>query len=540
MALVNPENITAQARGFNALPVMRQVGLMLGLAASVAMGFYVVLWSRTPEYSMLFGSLSDVEMAEVAGALDAAVIPYRLERGSGAITVPAENVHDARLKLASRGLPRGNGTGFELLDQKQGFGTSQFMEQARFNRAIEGELARTISTLQSVESARVHLAIPKRSVFVRDKDKPRASVVLRLFSGARLDDERLAGIVHMVASSVPGLEADGVTVVDQRGRLLTASNDSGAMAGSSRQLAYTRKIESDYIKRIEDILTPLVGERGVRAQVSVDIDFTVVESTTESYQPDNRAVRSEETFEESTRGSGVAGVPGALTNQPPAGGTTDVAGGQTGEGQSAALNSTRRATRNYEVDRNISHTRTAPGTLKQLSVAVLVDYRTQADAAGATERVPLTPEELQRVEELVKEAVGFSEERADSIKVNNIPFKVVDEVGEVMPPVPVWEQPWVAGVVKQVLGGIFVLFMLIGVLKPVLRTLAIKPAVMPGALPPGQAGQSQLAGEDQVSLSQQAGAGMSPEQQFGMARSMIENDPRRGAHVVKDWVASDG
>ncbi len=540
MALVNPENITAQARGFNALPVMRQVGLMLGLAASVAMGFYVVLWSRTPEYSMLFGSLSDVEMSEVAGALDAAVIPYRLERGSGAITVPAENVHDARLKLASRGLPRGNGTGFELLDQKQGFGTSQFMEQARFNRAIEGELARTISTLQSVESARVHLAIPKRSVFVRDKDKPRASVVLRLFSGARLDDERLAGIVHMVASSVPGLDADGVTVVDQGGRLLTASNDSGAMAGSSRQLAYTRKIESDYIKRIEDILTPLVGEQGVRAQVSVDIDFTVVESTTESYQPDNRAVRSEETFEESTRGSGVAGVPGALTNQPPAGGTTDVAGEQTGEGQGAALNSTRRATRNYEVDRNISHTRTAPGTLKQLSVAVLVDYRTQADAAGATERVPLTAEELQRVEELVKEAVGFSEERADSIKVNNIPFQVVDEVGEIMPPVPIWEQPWVAGVVKQVLGGIFVLFMLIGVLKPVLRTLAIKPAVMPGALPPGQAGQPQLAGEDQVSLSQQAGAGISPEQQFGMARSMIENDPRRGAHVVKDWVASDG
>ncbi len=540
MALVNPENITAQARGFNALPVMRQVGLMLGLAASVALGFYVVLWSRTPDYSMLFSSLSDVEMAEVAGALDAAVIPYRLERGSGAITVPAGDVHEARLKLASRGLPRGNGTGFELLDQKQGFGTSQFMEQARFNRAIEGELARTIATLQSVESARVHLAIPKRSVFVRDKDKPRASVVLRLFSGARLDDERLAGIVHMVASSVPGLDADGVTVVDQVGRLLTSSNDGGVMAGSSRQLTYTRKIESDYIKRIEDILTPLVGEQGVRAQVSADIDFTVVESTTESYQPDNRAVRSEETFEESTRGNGVAGVPGALSNQPPAAGTTDVAGAQSVEGHAAALNSTRRATRNYEVDRNISHTRTAPGTLKQLSVAVLVDYRTQAGETGATERVPLTSEELQRVEELVKEAVGFSEERADSIKVNNIPFKVVDEVGEVMPPLPVWEQPWVAGLVKQVLGGIFVLFMLMGVLKPVLRTLAIKPAAMPGALPPGQAGQQQLAGEDQVSLSQQAATGISHEQQFGMARSMIENDPRRGAHVVKDWVASDG
>ena len=276
MALVNPENISAQARGFNALPVMRQVGLMFGLAASVALGFYVVLWARTPEYSMLYGALSNVETAEVAAALDSAAIPYRLERGSGAITVPAENVHEARLKLAGRGLPRGNGTGFELLNEEQGFGTSQFMEQARYNRAIEGELARTIATLQSVESARVHLAIPKRSVFVRDKDKPRASVVLMLYSGARLDDERLAGIVHLVASSVPGLDAGRVTVVDQGGRLLTANGDGEGMGGSARQLTYTRKVQDGYIKRIEDILYPIVGEQGVRAQVSADIDFKVV------------------------------------------------------------------------------------------------------------------------------------------------------------------------------------------------------------------------------------------------------------------------
>ncbi|NNJ95515.1 MAG: flagellar M-ring protein FliF [Halobacteria archaeon] len=538
MALVNPENISAQAQGFNALPVMRQIGLMLGLAASVALGFYVVLWARTPEYSMLYGSLSDTEMAEVATALETAAIPYRLERGSGALTVPAANVHEARLKLASRGLPRGNGTGFELLDQKQGFGTSQFMEQARFNRAIEGELARTIATLQSVESARVHLAIPKRSVFVRDQNKPRASVVLRLFSGARLNDERLAGIVHMVASSVPGLEADSVTVVDQGGRLLTASDDVGVMAGSARQLSYTRKIESDYIKRIEDILIPIVGEQGVRAQVSADIDFTMVESTTESYQPDSRVVRSEETFEESSLGNGVSGVPGALTNQPPRGGTTTE--GEEDEAQATPLNSSRRATRNYEVDRNISHTRTAPGTLKQLSVAVLVDYRTAANEAGATERLPLTEDELQRVTDLVKEAVGFSDAREDSIKVTNIPFRVVDEVSEAMPPVPVWEQPWVAGAVKQALGGILVLFMVFGVLKPVLRSLAVKPAPAPGALPAGQGGQPQMAGEDRLSLSSQPGPGMSPDQQFGMARSMIDNDPRRGAHVVKDWVASDG
>lgn len=538
MALVNPENISAQARGFNALPVMRQIGLMLGLAASVALGFYVVLWARTPEYSMLYGSMSDAEMAEVATALETAAIPYRLERGSGALTVPAASVYEARLKLATRGLPRGNGTGFELLDEKQGFGTSQFMEQARFNRAIEGELARTIATLQSVESARVHLAIPKRSVFVRDQDKPRASVVLRLFSGARLNDERLAGIVHMVASSVPGLEADGVTVVDQVGRLLTASDDVGAMAGSARQLSYTRKIESDYIKRIEDILIPIVGEQGVRAQVSADIDFTMVESTTESYQPDGRVVRSEETFEERSTGNGVAGVPGALTNQPPRGGTTTE--DEADEAQATPLNSSRRATRNYEVDRNISHTRTAPGTLKQLSVAVLVDYRTQANDTGATERLPLTEDELQRVTDLVKEAVGFSEAREDSIKVTNIPFRVVDEVSEAMPPVPIWEQPWVSGVVKQVLGGMLVLFMVFGVLKPVLRSLAVKPAPAPDALPAGQGGHPQMAGEDRLSLSTQPAPGMSPDQQFGMARSMIDNDPRRGAHVVKDWVASDG
>ncbi|MGB5261478.1 MAG: flagellar basal-body MS-ring/collar protein FliF [Gammaproteobacteria bacterium] len=535
MALVNPENISAQARGFNALPVMRQVGLMLGLAASVALGFYVVLWARTPEYSMLFGSMSDVEMAEVVTALDAAAIPYRLERGSGAVTVPAEKVHEARLKLASRGLPHGNGTGFELLDEKQGFGTSQFMEQARFNRAIEGELARTIATLQSVKSARVHLAIPKRSVFVRDKDKPRASVVLSLFSGARLNDERLAGIVHMVASSVPGLEADSVTVVDQGGRLLTASDEGGVMAGSARQLSYTRKIESDYIKRIENILIPIVGERGVRAQVSADIDFTTVESTTESFQPDSRAVRSEETFEESSIGNGVAGVPGALTNQPPRGGT--ITEGEE-EVLATPLNSSRRATRNFEVDRNISHTRTAPGALKQLSVAVLVDYRTQGNATGATERVPLTEDEILRVTDLVKEAVGFSEAREDSIKVTNIPFRVVDEVSEAMPPVPIWEQPWVASAVKQALGGIVVLFMVFGVLRPVLRSLAVKPAQAPGALTAGQGAHAQMAGEDRLTLSSQPG--MSPEQQFGMARSMIDNDPRRGAHVVKDWVASDG
>ena len=252
-----------------------------------------------------------------------------------------------------------------------------------------------------------------------------------------------------------------MTVVDQGGRLLTSGDEDGLMSGSSSQLSFTRKIESDYIQRIEDILIPIVGEQGVRAQVSADIDFTVVESTTESYQPDNRAVRSEETFEERSTGDGIAGVPGALTNQPPAGGTTEE--GEVEGEPGIPRNSTSRATRNYEVDRNISHTRTAPGTVEQLSVAVLVDYRTQADDSGATERVPLTEDELQRVTDLVKEAVGFNEAREDSIKVTNIPFKIVDEVGEAMPPEPIWQQPWVASVAKQAVGQ----FLLVSVSKVV-------------------------------------------------------------------------
>lgn len=524
MALVNPENIAAQARGFNALPVLRQIGLMIGLAASVALGVAVVLWSRTPDYSMLYGRLSDMEAAQVTASLDSAGIPYRIERGSGAITVPSDKVHEARLKLATRGLPRGDGTGFELLDGDQGFGTSQFMEQARYNRAIEGELARSISTLKSVESARVHLAIPKRSVFVRDRNKPQASVVLKLFSGARLD-------------------AEDVTVVDQNGRLLTANNGEHGMAASASHLAYRRKLEQEYIKRIEDILIPVLGEDGVRAQVAADIDFTIVESTTESYQPDDRAIRSEETFEESTTPGMAAGVPGALTNQPPPAGQLDD-DATARDDQSKPVNSTRRATRNYELDRSISHTRNLPGAIKQLSVAVLVDYRTQADDKGKSVRVPLADDEITRITDLVKEAVGFSEERNDSIQVSNIPFRSVEEVSEAFPETPLWQQPWVGGVVKQVIGAIFVLFLLFGVLRPVLRSLAVRPepaagAAAQGALPPAMAGNPRVPGEDRLSLSGQQPPA-SPEQQFGMARSMIDSDPRRVAGVVKDWVATDG
>jgi flagellar M-ring protein FliF len=423
-----------------------------------------------------------------------------------------------------------------LFEKSSSFGTSRFMEKARYNRAIEGELARTIAKLQSVESARVHLAIPRQSVFVRDKSKTRASVVLNLFSGTRLDEERINGIVHLVAASVPGLEEDQVTVVDQKGRLLTSSG-SGGLTASSSQLTYTRSLESLYVQRIKDILVPILGEDGVRAQVVADVDFTMVETTTESYEPDNRAVRSEETLVEKTSGTGVAGVPGALTNQPPRGGTTGTVAST--EETAGPVNSTSRATRNYELDHSISHSRTAPGDVQRLSVAVVVDYREQAGKDGTLERIPLGDEEMARITALVKDAVGFDAERNDSVNVSNISFRVIEEM-EPVPEAPFWEQAWLWDAGKTLLGGLMVLLLVFGVLKPVLRSLAVKPADVP-ALPAGTANNQLPLAEDQLSLgSQPAAPPMSKEQQFAMARELVAKNPQQGAKVLKDWVAADG
>lgn len=536
MALLKTENLAAQTRGFYALPVLRQVGLMFGLAASVALGVYVVLWSQTPDYSMLYGGLSDADAAQIAESLEQAGIQYRIESGSGAITVPGSQVHDARLKLAAKGLPSGDGNGFELFDKSASFGTSRFMENARYNRAIEGELARTIEKLQGVESVRVHLAIPKQSVFVREKSKTRASVVLNLFSDVRLDEERISGIVHLVAASVPGLEAEQVTVVDQKGRLLTNSGSTG-IAASSSQLAYTRSLESLYVQRIKDILVPVLGEASVRAQVVADVDFTTVETTTESYQPDNRAIRSEETLEEKTSGSGAAGVPGALSNQPPPAGTTGIA--EPAVTAAAPVNTVNRATRNYEMDRSISHSRTAPGEVRHLSVAVVVDYREQVREGGIVERVPLADEEMARITALVKDAVGYDAGRNDSVTVTNITFTAIEEI-EPLPEAAVWEQPWLWDAGKKALGGLMVLLLVFGVLKPVLRGLATQSAQV-AALPPGSAtGQPTLAA-DQASLgSQLATHKLSQEQQFAMAKELISKNPQQGARVIKEWVAADG
>lgn len=566
MALVKTEDLMAQVQGFTALPGMKQVGLMIGLAASIALAVAVVLWSQSPNYSLLFANLSGQDLASVTRSLDDAGVPYKLEHGTGAVLVPAAQVHDLRIKLAARGLPETPESGFELLDRDTGFGTSRFMEKARYQRALEGELAKSIQSLSVVESARVHLALPKESVFVRDRAKPSASVLVRLRPGGKLNDTQIAGIVHLLAASVPNLEPEAVTVVDQRGRLLSDDGSKDEMALSSDQFEYNRRIEEEYRRRITEMLAPIVGASGVRAEVTADLDFTIVEQTKESYQPEQTAVRSEQIREQQNLNGEPGGVPGALTNQPPRGGSLSTTDTEAATSQS----SSKEIVRNYEVDRTISHSRFAPGRVKRLSVAVMLDYRKKIGDDGQLQQTPLDEAEIARLTELVKQAVGFDASRNDSINVINMPFQA-DGVMEPGEELPVWQQPWLWELAKPVLGALFVLFLALGVLRPTLKNLAqsghiIESEANAHRLPAGEGGEA-VAGlpmpEDNLSLSsdgtalasvaageegvlEEVSAGEEEEEEpdrtglnIEAARSLVQQDPKRVAQMVKTWVTAD-
>ena len=529
MAIVKTEDIALQARGFNGLSLLRQLGLMIGLAASVAVGVAAVLWSQGPSYRLLYSNLSEQDAGAISASLDSAGIQYKLSEDSGTIMVVSDQVHGARLKLATQGLPKGSGAGFELLEKDGGFGVSQFMENARYHRALEGELARTISSIQGVQSARVHLAIPKQTAFVRDQKKPTASVTINLLPGRSIEGEEVAAIAHMVAASIPNLDVDQVTVIDQRGRLLTSPGSSNDMRLSSTQFEYRKHLEEHYMKRIEDILTPIAGMGGVKAQVSADIDFTVTEQTQESFNPDLPAIRSEQTVEEQSSGSQLAGgVPGSLSNQPPG-----VAGQESA--QESPGSSTRRATRNYELDKTISHVRVGGGFIKRLSVAVVVDDKQETDEDGEVTRTPLTKEELVRFTNLVKEAIGFNTQRGDSVNVINAAFSV-PPVPEPLPEPSFFDSPMVWNVLKQLLAGGFVIFIVLGVLRPVLRELVAKgklipvPEMYPGGLAQDQFSRSGPPGQLQ---------GAAYENNLNTARSLVSQDPKRVAQVVNNWVSGD-
>ena len=539
MAMVNAENVAVQASGFGALPLVKQMGLLLGLALSVALGVTVAIWSQSPNYSMLYANLPSGEMLKATQALDKAGIEYQIEQGGTAVMVPAAKVHEARIKLATLGLSAGGSQGMELLEKEQGFGTSSFMQKARYHHALEGELARSIAELDAVESARVHLAMPKQSVFAREATKPAVSVILNLYAGRTLDEMQTAGIVNMVASSIPGLDLDNVTVIDQRGRLLSSGNNSREMMLSSSQFDYTRNLEERYVKRILDIIGPIVGLDGVRAQVVADVDFTALEQTRESYLPEQMALRSEQVFEDSNADSmSAGGVPGALSNQPPTGGVNEI---NTAEGAtSSSGRSTSRAIRNYELDRTISHTRQAPASLKRISVGVVVDYRNSRDEKGNIKKEALDEQEMQRITELVKRSVGLDETRGDTLHVVNTPFQQPELIGE-MPEVPIWQQAWVMDLARQLLGGLVVLIIAFGVLRPMLRNLSQhgkETRTIQGVLENQQEGQ--VEGLPQPGTPALGNSHtMNDQQLLEVAGSMVQQDPKRVAQVMTTWVGDE-
>ena len=535
MAVITADNLAVRAQGFSSLHMFRQLGLMIGLAVSVALGVTVAMWSQTPNYSMLYGNLSIKDLSQVAKSLDSAGIEYKLE-GSSGISVPADKLNNARMKLSATSFSSRGVVGYELLDKNQGLGSNSFLMKARYQRALEGEIAQSISKLNIIESARVHLAIPKQSAFARKMSKPAASVVVQISPGWVIDDTQIASIVNIVASSVPGLNAEQVTVVDGNGRLLSSKADKSDMLLSGTQFDYTRRLEERYVKRIIDIISPISGSGGVRAQVVADIDFTTLEQTKESYLPDQKVVRSEQLFEQNTNQPDTAGVPGALTNQPPQGGTVDAVEID----RSGSSNNSSRTVRNYEIDKTISHTRQSPVELKRLSVAVVIDYRSTVSKKGKVKREPLSQDEIQSLTKLIKEAVGFNEVRGDTINIVNTAFQLPEKV-EALPEPPIWEQAWALGLAKQLIGGLVVLFIAFGVLRPILSNLATQGenvAERFAALPQGAQSENQLPGEDQLTLSNQQPP--NGQQLMDVANTMVKEDPKRVAQVLNTWVEQDG
>lgn len=538
--------------GFSSLNILRQAGLMVGLAASVAIGFAVVLWTQGDDYKPLYGSLERLDANEIIQILDFNEIKYRIDEKTGALMVVTDQVHKARIKLAESGVPTTNTIGFELLDKEQPIGTSQFMETARYRRSLEGELARTIASVKAVRSARVHLAIPKQSVFIRDGREPSASVFVEIFPGRVLETHQIRGIANLVAASIPELKLENVTVVDQKGTLLSLGAEDEKLVIAAQHLEYTRKVENGIISRVRRLLQPILGEENFKTEVSADVDFTEVEQAEEFFNPDLPAVRSELTVEEQRNGGNQAGgIPGALANQPAAAGAApEVAEGAEGDGVKSGSSNTRvQATRNYELDRTVSYTKHEKGRLKRLSVAVVIDDKVAVNPeTGETTRTPWTEPELQRLEVLVRDAIGFNAARGDSVNILNEAFYEGDTPEDIPGP-NIWEEDWFKGLLKQLVGLLIIVILVMGLLRPVLKNLASSGLKAREKDEARELAQLQAAGIDSFdSLSDETvtltgGDSLalpspedSYEQQLNSVKALVAEDAGRVAQVIKRWI----
>jgi flagellar M-ring protein FliF len=531
-------------QNLNALPGRQKVALMAALAAAIALVVGVLLWSRSDEYAVLFSNLEERDGGAIVTALQAQNVPYKFTDGGGAIMVPANRVHDIRLQLAAQGLPRGGLVGFELMESQK-LGVSQFHEQINYQRGLEGELSRTIQSIAAVAGARVHLAMPKRTAFLRDAKSPTASVFVNLHPGRNLDAAQVAGIVHLVASSVPNMTNDGVSVIDETGKLLTSKSDPLRAAGlDPTQLSYVEELEGAYARRVETILEALVGRGNFRVQVTADVDFNHVEQTDEIYKPnptpETSAIRSRQSSENLTRDPGAQGVPGALTNQPPVPATAPITNPAAAGGIGTTDNFQTRnvsSTTNYEVDKTISHTKRALGIIKRLSVAVVVNHRKVTDRNGNETTQAPSDAEIERINNLVREAVGFNVDRGDSLNVAASAF--APELLEPVPALPIWKDPEVIGIGKDALRYLIVIavlaFVAFGVIKPLMKSIT------PPARGEEEEGEpmSEYTGGDEdatATLSHAGRTASSYEAKLARARELAKGDPKMVANLIKQWM----
>ena len=550
-------------------PVARQMAVVVILAAAVAVGVAAALWSGETPMTPLFADMAPTEMGKVTDALKTSNTEFRIDSATGALLVPSDRAQSIRMQLASQGLPETGGpVGLEMLSEQQDLSTSQFVESARYLHALETELARSVSSLRSVKSARVHLALPKESVFVRRRTPPSASVVVALYRGRKLTQEHVTSIVNLISASVPSMSSDHVTVVDQHGSLLTESTTNKDLQTSTREYDYTRRMEEDYAARIVNLLEPVVGAGRVRAQVTAELDFNRTEVTSEAYEPEGQVIRSEQIAETENSLASALGIPGALTNQPPGEGTTDAdaAGGGGGGGGGSQ---SRNATRNYEVDRTISHTRRASGAIQRLAIAVVIDNKPAAlivggDAAegeeGGAAKGAYTDAEITRLTNVVRDTIGFSADRGDSLSVINSPFHI--EEMEPLPSIPLYEQGWFQQLIKQVLAGIFIFALLYLIVRPIVRALLpVAPdldeeedeAAVPAArIVVGDDGTAYAVGNDSeeeadepLYVVDESGRLLDPRdldreeslrKRLLFARALVEEDPARAANVLRSWM----
>ena len=525
--------------------------LVIGIAAVVAVMAGTWLWSQQPDYRVLFANYQDKDGGAIVGALEQMNIPYKFSDGGGAILVPASQVHQARLKLASQGLPKGGNIGFEILEAQK-FGVSQFVEQVNFQRALEGELERTIQSISAVESARIHLAIPKSSVFVRDQQKPTASVMLHMHAGRTLDQQQVSAVVHLVASSIPELTTSNVTVVDQNGNLLsdTQKKTDGSTLDPS-QLKYVDDLQQNIIRRVESIIAPMVGAKNVHAEASAEVDFSTVEQANESYKPnqkpDDITIRSQQTSEaQSATNTSATGVPGALSNQPPvpAAAPITAAPSAAGVGATAApsaatpSNSQKNSTTNFEVDKTVRYLQQSMGGIKRLTVAVVVNYKEVVGKGGKVTNLPLTEAEKKQISDLAKQAMGFSEPRGDSLTVVNSAFAVGET--EVVPALPMWKQPDNIEMAKLALRYLFGIVILVVLYRKLMKPMMIR--LISEQKAPEQltnkAGEQIVEGQH-LSGAEKLQSGSSYQNNLDSAKQLAKDNPKMVANIVTGWVTGN-